>query len=160
MPEPARAPSKSVTIDALVLVFSHSKVRDIVGTDALRTVVSVEYRDLTANGYFDLQAIWELLEEQPGFDADAAVAPMCRFKTWQRHLNMEVRLPDALRNMSEGELATAAAECVVPTPDMQRLFRADLTENENQRKAQQKSKKGKPKGKVLTALNVLLPRKR
>lgn len=123
MGDPSAPTSKRMQIDALVLACTNSRLREVVGTDALRSVLDVEYRDLIADGVFDLQTIWELFEQQPGFDPDAAAAPLAKFKSWEKRLGMEVKLPSSMRNLSPAELSIRASECEIATPDLQKLFR-------------------------------------
>ena len=130
MGDPSAPTPKRMLIDALVLACANSRLRDVVGTDALRSVLDVEYRDLTAGGAFDLQTIWELFEQQPGFDPDSAAAPLARFKSWEKRLGMEIKLPGAMRNLSDGELSIMASECAIATPDLQKLFRGVKEEDE------------------------------
>ncbi len=51
-------PNKRAIIDALVLAFSYSDVREVVGTDALRSVLEVEYRELISGTEFNIQPLW------------------------------------------------------------------------------------------------------
>jgi len=110
-------------IDALVLACQHSPIAGVVGKDALRGVLEVEYRELIADGSFNLQAVWELFEDQPGFDPEAAIGPLCRFKTWERQLGIEVTLPDMLQKLTHSERATHAATCDVPSRELQTILR-------------------------------------
>ncbi len=123
MAEAQTPAAKSTIIDALVLACSHSGIREVVGTDALRSVLEVEYRELMAEGSFDLQQLWELFQDQPGFDPEAAAAPLCRFKTWERQLGISVTLPESLRQLDAGEVQQRAADCKVPRPELQKLLR-------------------------------------
>ncbi len=110
-------------IDALVLVFSHSAIATIVGTDALRSVLAVEYHDMVKDGVFDMQQLWELLADQPGFDPAAAAPPLCLIRTWQDKLGLEMRLPEALAEMDDRDRALEANKCRVPTAEIKLLFR-------------------------------------
>jgi len=117
-----RRPEKQQVIDALVAAFASSRAAKLVGTDALRSVITVEYHDIVRDGIFDLQPVWELLEGQPGFEAEAVTAPLCVFKSWEDKLGLEVRLPAALAGRSDKEVALAAASCRVPPAEVKRLF--------------------------------------
>ena len=119
MDEAKSGPDKRTIIDALVLACTHSQLREIVGTDALRSVLDVEYRELIAGGTFNLQPVWELFEDQPGFDPSHAAAPLCRFKSWERQLGMDVTLPNKLLDLDEVEQARQASNCDVPTVELQ-----------------------------------------
>src|SRR5262249_22502127 len=54
--------SRTAVTEALVLVFSNSALRDVVGTDALRTAISVRYKDMIQHpGVLDLTPLWDIL---------------------------------------------------------------------------------------------------
>jgi hypothetical protein len=115
-------PSRRIVVDAIVLAFSASKLRDVVGTDALRTVLDVEFKDMVESGSLDLQILWELLEEQPGFDAALAAPPICVIKGWEDKLRIPVDMPDALAGLSERDRALQATECPVPPGAARKVF--------------------------------------
>ncbi|HTM22567.1 MAG TPA: hypothetical protein VL172_18725 [Kofleriaceae bacterium] len=117
-----RRPDKQQVIDALVLAFSHSRAAKLVGTDALRSVIVVEYHDIVRDGTFDLQPVWELLEGQPGFEVDAVTGPLCVFKSWEDKLGLAVKPPAALESLTDKEIALAVSQCKVPAGDLKTLF--------------------------------------
>lgn len=123
MAEPQRRPEKRTIIDALVLAFSHSEIRAVVGTDALRSVLEVEFKDMMSGSTFDLEQLWDLLQSQPGFTAEAAVPPMCLFKSWEARLGIEVKMPAELEELSASERASRASACQVPTQELRKLLR-------------------------------------
>ena len=73
-------PNRENITNAVVVIFAHSKLKDLVGTDAMTTVLTGQYRDLVYQDTMHLQRIWDLLEEQPGFVAEDASAPFCALK--------------------------------------------------------------------------------
>src|SRR5262245_40357711 len=109
------APSvnKQVVIDALVLVFSRSKLRDVVGTDALKVVLDVQYRDMLRGSELHLEPLWALLVEQPGFDEQAARSPIARFKRLGGRLGVSVVLPGAMVACDDLEIAALSSACDV-----------------------------------------------
>ena len=123
MADTSGAAQKRTVIEALVLAFAHSEAREMVGTDALRSVLEVEYYELVSDGVINLQPLWELLEQQPGFDAEKAKPPICIFKSWQRRLTIEVKLPDSLQGLTQQQEMDAAAACPVPRPELNAVFR-------------------------------------
>jgi hypothetical protein len=93
----AGSPPTPTLIDVIVLVFAKSELRELVGTDALRSVLEGQQRALFPElDTMDLQPLYELLEGQPGFDAEKAISPFCRLKTWEAQLKVKVRMPVAL----------------------------------------------------------------
>jgi hypothetical protein len=90
-------PSTTTLIDVIVLVFAKSELRTLVGTDALRTVLEGEQRALFPElDTMVLQPVYELLESQPGFDPEKAVAPFCRLKTWEQRIGIKIVMPTPL----------------------------------------------------------------
>jgi hypothetical protein len=113
---------QKVHIDALVLAFSHSRASSLVGTDALRTVLSGQYRELVKGGTFYLDEVWGLLESQPGFDPALVKPPLCRFKLWSDELGLEVALPAAMGRLEPLEIRSLAEQCRVPGGDLDRVL--------------------------------------
>jgi hypothetical protein len=111
-----------VPLEALILAFAHSRAKALVGTDALRSVLSGRYRELHRGGAFDLEPVWQLCAEQPGFDPQHVRPPLCRFKTWERDLGLEVRLPASMAGLSGFEVAELAAAVRVPPRERTRVF--------------------------------------
>ncbi len=123
MPAPDLLADKAMVIEAVVLAFSRSDARLLVGTDALRGVLDIEYRDLVSSGSFDLQQVWELLEEQPGFDPLAVTPPLCLFKSWEDKLGVAITLPDSLAGLAPKIVALEAAKCRVAPSELQAVLR-------------------------------------
>ena len=113
---------QKVHIDALVLAFSHSRASSLVGTDALRTVLTGQYRELVKGGTFYLDEVWGLLESQPGFDPALVKPPLCRFKLWSEDLGVEVALPAAMGRLDPLEIRSLAEQCRVPGGDLDRVL--------------------------------------
>jgi hypothetical protein len=119
-----------VPLEALILAFAHSRAKALVGTDALRSVLSGQYRELHKQGHFDLEPVWELLAQQPGFDPDLVRPALCRFKSWEGHLGLSVRMPAAMTGLDEGERATLAALVHVPAPELSRVLQGSQVPSE------------------------------
>jgi ActR/RegA family two-component response regulator len=106
--------SRTAVSEALVLVFSNSALKDVVGTDALRTAINVRYKEMVQNpGVLDLRPLWDILAAQPGFSAELARAPLCRLKLWERDIGGEILLPSALGEISIVEAHKHAGGCKV-----------------------------------------------
>ncbi len=112
-----------VPLEALILAFSHSRAKTLVGTDALRSVLSGQYREIHHDGEFDLEPVWQLLAQQPGFDPAHARPALCRFKGWEKELGVAVRMPADMSAMGEFERAELAAQVHVPAHERSRVLR-------------------------------------
>jgi len=119
-----------VPLEALILAFAHSRAKALVGTDALRSVLSGQYRELHKDGHFDLEPVWELLAQQPGFDPDVVRPALCRFKSWEGHLGLSVSMPAAMTGLDEGERATLAGLVHVPAPELSRVLQGSQVPSE------------------------------
>lgn len=119
---PSNSPGQKQHVEALVLAFSNSKARSLVGTDALRTVLSGQYRELVADGKLHLEGVWSLLESQPGFDAELVKPPLCRFKLWEDDLGIDVVLPRAMTQLDHLELRSCADRCRVSDLELDRIL--------------------------------------
>jgi hypothetical protein len=122
--EAAPTPKRDVIIGAIILAVSSSKLTNIVGMDALRTVLSGQYRDLVEGGVLRLPHVWDLLADQPGFDADAARAPMAVLHSWEKDLGLSVELPAPMRDATATELMAWASHCPVNKAQRKQLFAA------------------------------------
>lgn len=114
------APSRRVAVDAIVLAFRHSALRDT--SDALRSVVDASYGDMLSDEGLDLEVLWELLEDQPDFDPEKAKKPLCVIKSWEDKLGLPVCLPQALSDLSDTDVALVAQKAKVPATEVQRAF--------------------------------------
>jgi hypothetical protein len=111
-----------VPLEALIVAFAHSRAKTLVGTDALRSVLSLQYRELPDDGAFDLEPVWELCAQQPGFDPVHVRPPLCRFKSWEAQLRITVLMPRAMAGLDRNALAELAAQVHVPARDLKRVF--------------------------------------
>ena len=107
-------PNRENITNTVVVIFAHSKLKDLVGTDAMTTVLVGQYRDLVYQDTMHLQLIWDLLEEQPGFVAEDASAPFCALKMLEEKLQLEVEMPGALADYDSTRIMATASHCVVP----------------------------------------------
>jgi hypothetical protein len=115
-------------IDVVVLVFARSELKTLVGTDALRTVLNGSHRALFPEPQtMSLQPIWELIEDQPGFDREKAIPPMCRLKTWEGQLKVKVVMPVALEALDGTTREQRAMQCNVGDDDLNKLLKPPTT---------------------------------
>jgi hypothetical protein len=115
-----------VVVDAIVLAFSHSEARDVVGTDALRMVLDGRYVEMVkAPGALQLQPLYDLLKVQPGFVHQQSLPPFCRIKAWEPQLGAAIELPRELAELSASviERERQAARCKVPDEELSRVLR-------------------------------------
>jgi hypothetical protein len=125
-PTVAKAPSKRTIVEAIVLAFSKSDVREVVGTDALKTVLDARYVEMVRTpGLLQLQPVYDLLASQPGFRPELAAAPFCRVKLWEHRLRIPVELPRELSGLTSLDLDRQAQRCRVPDEDLARLLHQD-----------------------------------
>ena len=118
-------PNRESVLESITVVFSHSKLKEVVGTDALKSVLSGQYRDLVSSGTLNLQIVWDLLADQPDFQAEDAVAPFSVLKTWETELGLEVKLPKSLVDCSATEIMVQASHCPIPKPVKARALNPD-----------------------------------
>ena len=127
--------SRECVINAIVTVFANSKLKEVVGTDALRTVLRGEYREMVRGGELHLQPAWDLMAEQPGFDPSAAEPPFCKLKQWEPELGLKVQLPDAVSGYKPTEVLAIASQCTVS--DIEKIKALNPDEHARRRKAAQ-----------------------
>ncbi|HWM85823.1 MAG TPA: hypothetical protein VNO33_08290 [Kofleriaceae bacterium] len=124
-------PQGRVPLEALILAFAHSRAKALVGTDALRSVLSGEYRELQKGGEFDLEPVWQLLAQQPGFDPTHVRPPLCRFKSWESQLGLVVLLPAEMAGLSELERNELAGHVHVPAHERQRVLQGQQVQSDD-----------------------------
>jgi len=118
------SPTSSTLIDVIVLVFAKSELKAVVGTDALRTVLEGSHRALFPEpDTLALQPVYDLLEDQPGFDKDKVVAPMCRIKSWEAQLKTKVLLPSALEGLDRRAIDDKAMGVGAFDSDLDKLLK-------------------------------------
>lgn len=123
--------SARVPVEALILSFSHSRAKALVGTDALRSVLTGQYRELLRDGGFDLEPVWQLLAQQPGFDPDHVRPALARFKSWEPHLGLVVRMPEVMTGLTELEISELAAHVQVPPHERRRVLGGALVQSDD-----------------------------
>jgi hypothetical protein len=131
-------------IEALVLCFASSSLKDKVPADALRSVLVLQYRDLFVDGVLDLGEVWDLLEAQPGFDPEAAGPPLCRFKSMESQLGLTVRLPEHLEKLPWPDREDLAARCRVDSDALDKLGRKEERAEQRAREPSRKVRKLDP----------------
>lgn len=119
-PAPPRATTKNAIVELVLLALGDSKLKDL-GLQAMRGVLLSDPRLAVLDGAVDLQAVWELCEGQPGWEPAAALAPFCFLKMLEPRLNVTVKLPRALAELSEVDLAKHAAACRPKREDVDRV---------------------------------------
>jgi hypothetical protein len=115
---PQRAP-----LEALLLAFRHSAASRLAGDDALRAVLTGQYRELVHGGTFHLAPVWDLLASQDEFEPEAVKTALARFKSWQPRLGLEILLPPAMAALTESQLGDLAARVHVPTAELAQIWR-------------------------------------
>ena len=139
------APSGRVPLEALILAFSHSRAKALVGTDALRSVLSGQYRDLHHDGVFTLEPVWQLLSHQPGFSAENVRPALCRFKSWEKELHLTIHLPTAMTQLNAHEVTELAGLVVVPAHELARVLHgAKVPSDDPEAAAIDQTAKGRP----------------
>ena len=115
--------SKRTIIDAIVLAFSKSEVRDVVGTDALKMVLEGRYLEMVkVPNVLSLQPVWDLLLSQQGVAAEQVNPVFCRIKQWENRLNMPIVLPRELDTLTSVERDRLAQKCRVPDEELARIL--------------------------------------
>src|SRR5262249_15846919 len=110
VPPAPRAATKNVIVELVLAGLAQSKLKD-TGLAALRGVLLSDKRLAVLDGEVDLQTVWDLLESQPGFDANAAPAPFSFVKSLEPRLQVSVKLPAAMAKLSDAEITRHSALC-------------------------------------------------
>jgi hypothetical protein len=127
--------TKNTIVELMLLGLAQSPLKDL-GLDAMRGVLASDPRLAVLDGSVDVETVWELLEGQPDFNADAAVAPFCFLKSLEPRLQIIIRLPKKLANLTETEIIKYAGQCRPTRENVDRVIeRAALKESAPRPKA-------------------------
>ncbi len=118
-------PNRESVLESITVVFANSKLKDVVGTDALKSVLSGQYRDLVTSNTLHLQLVWDLLADQPDFVEDDAIAPFAVLKTWEEDLGVKVELPQPLAQYTATDFVAHASHCQVSKAQKARAINPD-----------------------------------
>ncbi len=127
MTQAPQATTKNVIVELVLLGLSLSKLKD-TGLSAMRGVLLSDARLAVLDGAVDLQAVWDLLEAQPGWDPNAALGPLSFVKSLEHRLQVKVKLPAAMGKLSESEIVRYAATTRPKRDDIERAIRGDPPE--------------------------------
>ncbi len=116
-----RSTTKNVIVELVLLGLAKSKLKD-TGLEAMRGVLLGDARLAVLDGAVDLQAVWDLLEAQPGWEPAAALGPLCFVKGLESRLQITVKLPAAMARLSEAEIAKHGAACRPKGEDVDRAI--------------------------------------
>jgi hypothetical protein len=130
------AASRKTVLEAIILAFSHSRAKHMVGTDALRTVLEMESREIVRDGVVNLQPLWNLLESQPSFEAETCHAPIARIKQWEKQLGLDVVIPEQMSEIGPGEILELAEKCTVPVDELKAVLGGETVINEKVKQAE------------------------
>lgn len=111
------AGNREKIVDTIVLAISNSQLRETADESGLRALAGERYDAMTSGGSLDLQVLWDALQDKPGFNWDAGVAPMCAIKQREDRLGINVVMPAHLDIMAAEEIARRAAECTIPSAE-------------------------------------------
>ena len=121
VPPAPRAATKNVIVELVVAGLAQSKLKD-TGLSALRGVLLSDKRLAVLDGAVDLQAVWDVLESQPGFDANAALGPFSFVKSLESRLLVNVKLPAAMAQLTDAEITKHAAACRPKREEIERAI--------------------------------------
>src|SRR5262245_36596950 len=117
-----QAITKNVIVELVLLGLAQSKLKD-TGLSAMRGVLLSDARLAVLDGAVDLQAVWDLLEGQPGWSPEAALGPFSFVKSLEPRLQITVKLPSGMKKLTDAEITRHAAACRPKRDDVDRAIR-------------------------------------
>lgn len=126
-PAAPKSTTKNVIVELVLLGLAQSKLKD-TGLGAMRGVLLSDARLAVLDGAVDLQCVWDLLEGQPGWDAEAALGPLCFVKALETRLAVTVKLPAPMSGLSPEEISRRAAGCRPKREDVDRAISGEIPE--------------------------------
>lgn len=147
----ASTTSRDNLLAALIVAFKYSALKSVAGNNSFASVLDEQWESIMAPGsdVMKLQVVYDLLRQQPGFDANAAVPPLARIKTWEPYLRVRVDLPkELIARGVNGNPELHARPCSVPQAELLKAVPAAagaLAMNSNPRLTPVKQAKEEPK---------------
>jgi hypothetical protein len=83
----------------------------------------MQWRDMLRGSNLELEPLWSLLKEQPGFDAELAKPPVARLKLLEPRINLTIVVPSEMAAMTEIELIALAQSCDVSAAEIDKIGR-------------------------------------
>jgi hypothetical protein len=96
------------------------------GLKALRGVLGSDPRLAVLGSAVDLQPVWEVLEAQPDFSREAAIAALCFVKGHEERLGIQINMPAALEGLSPAERMIHANRCRPPRGEIEKILEGEL----------------------------------
>jgi hypothetical protein len=108
---------RRVLVGALTMCLEHSKVRELVAVDTIRSILESASQELWREGEFRLELVWKILCQQPGLSAEDVAPPLLVFKAYESQLKVQVRLPEALSALPPRERERLRETIPIPEKD-------------------------------------------
>jgi hypothetical protein len=99
------AAKRRVLVGALTSCFEHSRVKEVVPLESIRSILQSASSELWREGEFRLEMVWKVLCQQPGISPQDVAPPLLVFKSLEADLEVSVRLPPALSALPPAEQA-------------------------------------------------------
>jgi hypothetical protein len=99
------AAKRRVLVSALTKCLEHSRVKDVVPLESIRSILESASGELWREGEFRLEMVWKVLCQQPGLSPQEVAPPLLAFKSFEGDLEVNVRLPPALSALPPAEQA-------------------------------------------------------
>jgi hypothetical protein len=99
------AAKRRVLVGALTKCLEHSRVKDVVPLESIRSILESASGELWREGEFRLEMVWKVLCQQPGLSPQEVAPPLLAFKSFESDLEVNVRLPPALSALPPNEQA-------------------------------------------------------
>jgi hypothetical protein len=92
-------------------------VKDIVPLESIRSILQSASGELWREGEFRLEMVWKILCQQPGLSASEVAPPLLVFKSFEKTLDVQVRIPDALSAIPVAERDRLGADLTITEAD-------------------------------------------
>jgi len=113
--------TKEQLLNALVLAFRHSPMQVPAHNGTLFTALAAGFGAIQPQpGTVSLKGVCTALQGVPGYRFDAVIPALCRIKTWEPYLRMQVEVPPEFVVQRIVDFGARAVDCRVPDGELAR----------------------------------------
>jgi hypothetical protein len=118
----APAGRKKFLVDALQLALRSSEVVRVIDSGTLEYYLDATYTDMVTDTTVDLGPLWSVLEGEPGIEAPMAFPALLAFKSWERRLGVQVKLPPAVDALAPEQRDELQRRCSIDASRLDALL--------------------------------------
>ncbi|MBI5496212.1 MAG: hypothetical protein HY904_14410 [Deltaproteobacteria bacterium] len=115
--------SRQQVVEAIVLAFRHSLLGSLFKDDRMANLFTENWSKISPReGVLSIKGMMDVFKAVPGYDFDKALPALCRLKTWEPYLKMQVEVPGEFVMKKIIDYQAKAASCRVPDTELAKVL--------------------------------------